>query len=204
MLQQCSRSQISKESIMNEQREAWKQTRREFLDLGLRIVPAGLLTLLAYDNAIATESQRAVMSQDALALDREATAKRIEDELIAPCCFAQTVAHHYSDVAERIKQHIRHLLAQGATEQQILDAYVRVYGERILAEPLARGFNWLAYVLPPLAVVAGAGSVLLWLTRWRGAVSPSVTPAPLIGSSSGSADDSLRARLTEELEHFAG
>lgn len=187
---------------MSEKLKTQEQTRREFLDLGLRIVPAGLIAILAYGNSIVTESQRIVMNQDAPSFDREAAAKRIEGELIAPCCFAQTVANHFSDVAERIKQQIRQMLAQGATEQQILDAYVRVYGERILAEPLARGFNWLAYLLPPLAVVAGAGSVFLWLTRRRYLTSPSMTFAPFPVSVSRSTVHSLRTRLAKELERL--
>jgi cytochrome c-type biogenesis protein CcmH len=50
---------------------------------------------------------------------------------------------------------IRLKLAQGWTENQIREYFVEQYGDRVLATPPARGFNWLVYILPPLAFIAG-------------------------------------------------
>jgi cytochrome c-type biogenesis protein CcmH len=168
------------------------------------MVQAGFVTLVIPRVAYADESQGTETLDNALSPDLEATAKRIEGKLIAPCCFAQTVANHYSDVAEHIKEQIRHMLAQGETEQQIVGTYVRVYGERILAEPLARGFNWLAYLLPLLAVVAGVGGVILMLSRWQRIASENVAHVSSGSSGRGEAIPRLRARLAEELARFEG
>jgi cytochrome c-type biogenesis protein CcmH len=69
-------------------------------------------------------------SPDQAVVEREA--KQIERMLIAPCCWTQPVSDHYSAEADQIRAGIRAMLAAGKTRQQILDAYVAQYGERIL------------------------------------------------------------------------
>ena len=86
---------------------------------------------------------------------------------MAPCCFGGTIATHHSAIADTFRQEIRSMAAQGADETQILDHYLNVYGERILAQPLARGFNLLAYWMPGVGFLCGVGLVALWLRRHR-------------------------------------
>jgi cytochrome c-type biogenesis protein CcmH/NrfF len=124
-------------------------TRRTFLLKIGHSIEIGLATFLTPLFSCTDETQQTGVQLNALSARQEIVAKRLERKLIAPCCFSQTVANHYSDVAAHMKQQIRQLLAQGHTEEQILDAYVRVYGERILAEPRTSGFNLLAYLTPP-------------------------------------------------------
>jgi cytochrome c-type biogenesis protein CcmH/NrfF len=189
---------------MSEHLASRKWARRKFLVRGLQLVQAGLFAFLVPETPCADESTGMANRQRILSFDLEATAKRLEDKLIAPCCFAQTVANHYSDVAARIKGQIRQMLAQGKTEQQILNSYVRVYGERILAEPVAQGFNWPAYLLPSLAVIAGIGGIILLLGRWRMAASENVADVAARSSDCRDAMPRLRARLARELARFEG
>jgi cytochrome c-type biogenesis protein CcmH len=51
---------------------------------------------------------------------------------------------------------IRQKLSQGWSEAQIKQYFVDQYGDRVLASPPARGLNWLVYIVPPLAILAGA------------------------------------------------
>ena len=46
-------------------------------------------------------------------------------------------------------------LAQGADVQTIKNYFVAQYGPQVLGEPPMEGFNWLAWVLPVVALVAG-------------------------------------------------
>jgi cytochrome c-type biogenesis protein CcmH len=101
----------------------------------------------------------AAAAPDPAALEREA--KAIEGLLIAPCCWSQQVSLHQSPAADDIKQTVRKLLAEGKTSQQILDIYVAQYGDRILAEPPARGFSRLIYVAPWIFLVASVGLVVV-------------------------------------------
>jgi cytochrome c-type biogenesis protein CcmH len=123
-------------------------------------------------------------------LDEEARA--IEAQLIAPCCFTQTVDVHESEAALEVRRDVRARLEAGQTKQQILDAYVAAYGTHILASPPARGFD-LALYLVPLFVMAltlfGLGVVLRRYEE-RAIVAPAepATAAP-----------DAEARLDEEL-----
>jgi cytochrome c-type biogenesis protein CcmH len=92
----------------------------------------------------------------------EDRARDLERRLIAPCCWRQTVADHLSEESDRIKREIRFLLAEGRTEQEILDHYARQYGRAILAQPPYQGFHLLAYALPLLFLLA----LGVWLGRW--------------------------------------
>jgi len=148
---------------------------------------------------VARLTARACGASEPSAPALEPIAKRVERTLIAPCCFSQTVAEHHSEVADEIRRRIREALAGGATGEQIVDELTRVYGERILAEPPARGFNLLAYLFPPLAALAGAGGLVLALRRWRRAASAGPSPQPPGLAGVGAAGEPLRARLAAEL-----
>lgn len=58
------------------------------------------------------------------------------------------------------------LIAGGYGGQEILAAFRKVYGERVLMAPAKEGFNWLGYLAPFVAL--GAGSVLVFalLKHW--------------------------------------
>src|SRR5512136_1052656 len=94
---------------------------------------------------------------DQAAIEREA--RQIERLIIAPCCWTQPVSDHYSAESDEIKAGIRRMLNEGRTRQEILAVYVAKYGERVLAEPPARGFGASLHVLP--WVVLGCGAVVV-------------------------------------------
>lgn len=50
---------------------------------------------------------------------------------------------------------IRQKLAEGWNEQQIKDYFVQQYGARVTGTPPPSGINWLVYLVPPLAILAG-------------------------------------------------
>lgn len=101
---------------------------------------------------------------------------------MAPCCYAQQVAVHQSDAAAQVKDDVRARLARGDTRQQILDAYVKAYGKRILAVPPAAGFDLSLYVLPVVLFFVSLTGVGVLVRRFaqpppRQAASPAlVTP----------------------------
>jgi cytochrome c-type biogenesis protein CcmH len=128
----------------------------------------------------------------------EKTAHEIERLLIAPCCWSQPVAQHYSEAADQIRKEVRELLAAGKSKQEILDYYVSRYGERILASPRPRGFNLLAYVLPAVFLLSGACVVVLYLKKqtMRSADQSSSTRAePLL-------DERYASRVERELREL--
>jgi cytochrome c-type biogenesis protein CcmH len=48
------------------------------------------------------------------------------------------------------------LVAGGYAANEITAAFRRVYGERVLMSPPREGFNWVGYLLPSVAIAAGA------------------------------------------------
>ncbi len=93
------------------------------------------------------------------------------------------------------REQIRDLLAQGYTEQEVYDYFVRQYGDRVLAAPPARGLNWLVYVAPPVLVLGGIYALYRVLRAWK-------QPAQQTESAAGKSTpaDEYAERLEQELE----
>jgi cytochrome c-type biogenesis protein CcmH len=72
-----------------------------------------------------------------------------------------------TQVCAQWRELIREQLAMGWNEAQIRQYFVDQYGDRVLAAPPARGLNWLVYVLPPVAILAGAFVLLRTLRTWK-------------------------------------
>jgi cytochrome c-type biogenesis protein CcmH len=122
---------------------------------------------------------------------------RIAKQLYCPVCENIPLDVCPTQACEQWRETIRLKLAEGWSDDQIKQYFVDQYGARVLATPPATGLNWLVYLLPPVAIVAGA--FLLWraFRSWR---RPPGTgePAPAV-----SADDAYVARLEEELRKRA-
>ena len=128
----------------------------------------------------------------------EERAHEIDGKLIAPCCWSQPVSQHYSQVAEEIRQQTRQMLAAGRSEREILDYYVSVYGERILASPHPHGFNLLVWILPWMSLLAGIAFLVLLLLHWARRAPALAEERP----SGDQLDESLRVRMEQELKDF--
>jgi len=62
---------------------------------------------------------------------------------------------------------IRQKMVLGWSDQQIKDYFVAQYGDRVLAEPPARGLNLLIYILPPVCIAAGAYILFRFLRKMK-------------------------------------
>jgi cytochrome c-type biogenesis protein CcmH len=143
----------------------------------------------------------AVVPVAALTPAQEAEARRIESMLIAPCCWSQQVSVHQSPAADEIRQDIRRRLARGESQQQILDDYVVQFGMRILAVPPARGFSRVLYVIPPVALVAGAGLVVVLVRRFSARTGILRQTGEGTGATAAARTDAgYERRLDEELD----
>ena len=69
-------------------------------------------------------------------------------------------------VSPAMHRDVMALVAGGYSAQEILDAFVETYGERVLLAPKKQGFNWAAYVAPFAALGAGAIAVAALIRRW--------------------------------------
>jgi cytochrome c-type biogenesis protein CcmH len=127
------------------------------------------------ETAAAQSQETSLLSPAAAALVRD-----IENNLIAPCCWVQPVSEHPSEVSDLIRAEVRRMAAEGKSRNEILDYYVAIYGERILAAPRARGINVLAYVAPFAALILGGWGLFLFGGKKRmRAVPAAAAPSPL-------------------------
>jgi len=99
----------------------------------------------------------------------------IKRSLISPCCWAGTV--YDLDHNPEIEEQINLFLSQGKTKQEILEYYIGLYGERILAVPIAEGFNIMVWVTPILAGIIGI-TFLFFFLRTPNNIPSSVISAP--------------------------
>ncbi len=93
---------------------------------------------------------------------------------------------------------IREKLNEGWSEAEIKAYFVDQYGARVLAEPPRQGLNWLVYVVPPIAFLAGAYILYRGLQSWRQIEPVAVADEPPQQGEDILPDDYV-ARLEEEL-----
>lgn len=97
-------------------------------------------------------------------------------------------------VSPSMHRDVMSLVSGGYTAQEIIDAFVGVYGERVLMAPPAAGFNLLGWVAPFVALGGGALAVSLLLRNWRRPGTAKVAAGTPPKGASDATDDEL-ARL---------
>lgn len=98
----------------------------------------------------------------------EARATRLASELRCPVCQGLSIHDSPSPLAQQMKDLIRSQVASGWSDADVTDYFVSKYGEWVLLEPKASGFNLLVYVLPALLLVGGAAFIFFAVRRWTG------------------------------------
>ncbi len=93
-------------------------------------------------------------------INQQELIKDIEKSLMAPCCWSGTVNDHGHS---ELEQEIQSMVEAGQTKDQIMNHYVRIYGERILAIPVAQGFNIMAWLAPIIIAIIGITFLVLYL-----------------------------------------
>lgn len=90
------------------------------------------------------------------------------------------------------------LVTGGYSGAEILGAFQKVYGERVLMSPIKSGFNWLGYVTPSIAIAAGAVVIFSLIRRWgaRAAARPAPVAAP--SDASPAELDAISAALKDD------
>jgi len=130
---------------------------------------------------------------DGAALEDEA--RRISLGLRCPVCQGLSVADSNADAARAMRARVYELVAQGYTEQQIVDYFVDRYGAFVQLEPEAEGLNLLLFLAPPAVVLAGVG---VWAARSRAAAAPGAPPRTEAGLPAS--EDPYQVAILAELD----
>ena len=100
-----------------------------------------------------------------LTTGQKARAVALQKSLLAPCCWAEPVATHRSELALEMRAEINRMVGEGKSDREILDHYRARYGMRILVEPEGERSFWM-HLVPPIAILAGAAWVVFLIHRW--------------------------------------
>ena len=113
------------------------------------------------------------------------TVESVSERVMCLCGCVATLNHCPHPVSEcsmraEMTKLIKTQIAEGKTEEAILQDFVERYGVKVLAAPPGKGFNLAAWVLPGLGVIVGLACVMAIVWRWRqpAAAPVSATPAP--------------------------
>jgi cytochrome c-type biogenesis protein CcmH len=159
--------------------------------VGLRTRPkpagAALAALLLLLLSVSAQAQQEQPSDDEV--------NAIAKGLYCPVCENVPLDVCPTLACKQWRETIREKLALGWTQGQIEDYFVAQYGDRVLASPPPGGLNWLVYVLPPLAFVAGAFILAQAVRSWRPKAAEVVQPS--------AESDPYRQLLEEELSRRA-
>jgi cytochrome c-type biogenesis protein CcmH len=136
----------------------------------------------------------AVSAQQPTPSDDEVNA--IARQLYCPVCENTPLDVCPTQACAQWRDLIRQMLAEGKSAEEIRQYFVENYGARVLSEPPRTGLNWLVYILPPVAFLAGAYILYRAFRSWR-ALGKQL--AVKQGDEAPPAEDEYVARLEDEL-----
>lgn len=86
----------------------------------------------------------------------------VERSLMATCCWSGTVYDHGN---KEMEVQIASMVNSGKNKKDILNYFTEKYGERVLAVPVAQGFNIFAWVAPIVVGFLGL-FILYFYVKW--------------------------------------
>lgn len=136
-----------------------------------RLLLVALLWLAAALPAFAQANQQA----DAAPLvfhtpAEEARFHALTLQLRCVMCQNQSLADSNALIALQLRREVLDLMRKGMSDAQIKDYLVQRYGEFVLYQPKLAGGTWLLWLGPALALLAGAGVVIVILRRRKPAI----------------------------------
>jgi cytochrome c-type biogenesis protein CcmH len=128
------------------------------------------------------------------AAETRTTLPDVEDEVMCIVC-GTLLAESEAPQADRERALIRKLIDQGDDKDQVKDALVAEYGQRVLATPSGHGFDLLAWIVPGLGILLVGGGLVFAALRLRRRDHDEPPPPPDL-------DPADAARLREDLSTY--
>lgn len=99
------------------------------------------------------------------------TVDDVAKELMCQCGCGMTLPNCSSAmecmVGDQMMDVIRQQIAEGRSKSEIINYFVSIYGEQVLAAPTKEGLNLMVWVTPFATIIGGAGLVGWLLHTWR-------------------------------------
>ena len=98
----------------------------------------------------------AACATDAAVPPLEDRAHELNKTIMCPVCPGESIDQSQNALSRQMRVIVAEKLDQGWSENQIQTFFVERYGPSVLMEPPRRGFGLLAWLLPPIGVLAAA------------------------------------------------
>ena len=154
------------------------------------LVVAAALTLFAASSVFA-QSAKTELKDPALAT----RFNDISDHLVCQCgcsMILRVCNHQNCPSGIPMRHEIEKQLQAGNDDDKIIASFVAEYGQQVLSEPPATGFNLAAYVMPGFGLLIGLFIVGTLASRWA-------SKRRLVTSPAAAVDPELRERIENEL-----
>lgn len=126
----------------------------------------------------------------------------IAKQLKCPVCQNIPVAYSQSQLAEEMREVIRDKVAQGESEEAIIQYFVDRYGEDVLLEPRREGFSLLLWVSSIGILLFGAAVVAVVLWNWNQSRPAATSPASAATDSPTPTAGKLEEIFEEEFARY--
>ena len=162
------------------------------------VVPTSLVFLILALGQIGLSAQHVELPQTVMIVPRSPLEKDLQTQIICMCgtCGRKKIGECTCSLAADMRGELSTLVQAGKNRTEIIDAFVTKYGsQEVLAQPIDKGFNRLAWLLPYLTGMIGIAAIGGVALRWsrRGAHSPAAaTAAPMDAAMESRLDDELR------------
>ena len=120
---------------------------------------------------------RAAYAQEPVEQVSDDDVNRVARELYCPICENTPLDVCETQACEDWRQLIREKLTAGQSEEEIVEYFADIYGERARATPTTRGLSLLIWIAPVIGAVLGVAYFARLLRRWlaRGTAAESTT-----------------------------
>lgn len=110
----------------------------------------------------------------------EAKVRSVASQLRCPVCQGLSLQDSPSELSQEMRDLVREQLRAGKSPDEVKQYFVGRYGEWILLDPQAHGFNWVVYLLPVGVLVVGGAGLAIAVRRWTTRAPSDAVPVPAL------------------------
>ncbi|WP_342374299.1 cytochrome c-type biogenesis protein CcmH [Myxococcus stipitatus] len=164
---------------------------------------AALLSLTLAFGLVTGQFAPQQAASDPLAPELEARVQKLGKTLRCAVCQGLSISDSPSSMARAQLDMVRELVSEGKNDQEVVEFFVSRYGEWVLLEPKAEGFNWFVWLGPVALLVVGG--FVIWRQLQHGpptepATTQATPSAPPTGPSTADDADPYLQAVRRELE----
>ncbi|AGC45993.1 CcmH family cytochrome c biogenesis protein [Myxococcus stipitatus DSM 14675] len=138
---------------------------------------AALLSLTLAFGLVTGQFAPQQAASDPLAPELEARVQKLGKTLRCAVCQGLSITDSPSSMARAQLDMVRELVSEGKSDPEVVEFFVARYGEWVLLEPKAEGFNWFVW-LGPVALLVVGGFVIWRQLQHAPPTEPTAAQAP--------------------------